>query len=230
MASPPRPSEREEERRLNLRTLVVASVASATAALVVSQLWIAGTWIAAAMTPVIVAFVSELLHRPTERIARGLTTDREALSTAEPVRDRPRGTAPDEPPVRFYRAGEGEPQAPPRTPGRRRRIAWAAVATTAALALAIAVFVITVPELVAGGSISKRDGGSTFFPPGKSRKSKAEPTQTTTTPSQSTTTGTQTTPPPTTPETTPQTTTPPTQSTPAPQSTPTGPAPAAPQQ
>jgi hypothetical protein len=78
MASSPR-SEREEERRLNLRTLVIASVASAAAAAVTSQLWIAGTWVAAAVTPVIVTLVSELLHRPTERLARAWTSDRPAL-------------------------------------------------------------------------------------------------------------------------------------------------------
>ena len=43
-------AEREEERRLNTRTLTIASVASASAAAVTSQLWIAGTWIAAALT------------------------------------------------------------------------------------------------------------------------------------------------------------------------------------
>ena len=77
MASPPR--TREEERRLNARTLAIASAASASAAAVTSQLWIAGTWIAAAVTPLIVALVSELLHRPTERIARAITSDRPAL-------------------------------------------------------------------------------------------------------------------------------------------------------
>ena len=78
MASP-RTSEREEERRFNVRTLVIASAASATAAVVTSQLWIAGTWLAAATTPVLVTLISELLHRPTDRIAERLTTDRPAL-------------------------------------------------------------------------------------------------------------------------------------------------------
>jgi len=63
MGSPPR-TKREEEQRLNLRTLVIASAASATAALVTSRLWIAGTWIAAAMTPVIVTLVSNLRTCP----------------------------------------------------------------------------------------------------------------------------------------------------------------------
>src|ERR671914_96229 len=69
MASSPRDVEREEERRVNLRTLTIASAASAAAAAVTSQLWIAGTWIAAALTPALVALISEALHRPTERVA-----------------------------------------------------------------------------------------------------------------------------------------------------------------
>ena len=83
MASSPRSDrEREEERRLNMRTLTIASVASASAAAVTSQLWIAGTWIAAALTPVLVALISEAMHRPTERIARAWTTERGARARA----------------------------------------------------------------------------------------------------------------------------------------------------
>ena len=203
MASASRTAEREEERRLNLRTLVIASAASAAAALLTSQLWIAGTWIAAAMTPVIVALVSELLHRPTDRIARSLTYDRAALPAAggaarparpeaDPLPDR----VPEEPgagaglarppapgagsaaPVRVYRSGgagphgtlPGEGAAGARGRGpvtRRRKIAYRAVFATAALAFAIAVAVITVPELLAGGSVGKRSGGTTFFPGSK---------------------------------------------------------------
>ena len=96
MGSPPR-TKREEEQRLNLRTLVIASAASAAAALVTSRLWIAGTWIAAAMTPVLVTLVSEMLRRPTERIARGITVDSPALpatmSSVSPQSARPCETA-----------------------------------------------------------------------------------------------------------------------------------------
>ena len=89
-----RTAEREEERRLNMRTLVIASAASAAAALLTSQLWIAGTWIAAAMTPVIVTLVSEMLNRPTERIAKSFTTDRGPLAAAR-APDGPRRPEPD---------------------------------------------------------------------------------------------------------------------------------------
>src|SRR5215204_3262415 len=151
MASPSRTVEREEERGHRTRTLVIASIASATAAVITSQLWIAGTWIAAAMTPVLVTFVSELLHRPTERLARRLTTAREEV-VPDPSEPRPAETP--SAPVRVYRAA-------PST--RRRRIAVGAVLGTAALAFVIAVAALTLPELVAGGSIGKGDRGTTFF-------------------------------------------------------------------
>src|SRR4051812_22578357 len=51
---------------LPLQTLVIAAAASAAAAVVVSHVWKEGTVIAAAMTPVIVAIVKELLARPME--------------------------------------------------------------------------------------------------------------------------------------------------------------------
>jgi hypothetical protein len=51
---------------LSLQTLVIAAVASATAAIVTSHFWKAGTAITAAMTPVIVAIVREALQKPIE--------------------------------------------------------------------------------------------------------------------------------------------------------------------
>lgn len=172
-----RTTEREEERRFNIRTLAIASAASATAAVVTSQLWIAGTWIAAATTPVLVALISELLNRPTERIAERFTSDGPALpggerertrEAAEPAATQPPPTppagkpplarTPAEPgpgPIRVYRTTTPAP--------RGRRIAVGAVLATGALALVIAVFALTVPELIAGGPIGKGDGGTTFF-------------------------------------------------------------------
>jgi hypothetical protein len=186
MASPSRTAEREEERRHNLRTLTAASIGSAAAALLTSQLWIAGTWIAAAVTPVMVALVSELMNRPAERIARTLTSDRAALrrvdrealpeagGAAPPARPDadplPTRAAPEptpSAPVRVYRSGEAEPRAPRGPISRRRKIAYGTVFGTAALAFLIAVTLITVPELLAGGSVGKNDSTSTFFGGGK---------------------------------------------------------------
>jgi hypothetical protein len=246
MGSPPR-TKREEEQRLNLRTLVIASAASATAALVTSRLWIAGTWIAAAMTPVIVALVSEILNRPTERLARTFTTERDALpvagGAAPPARpeadplptrvpEEPyAGAGRAEPPVNVYRAGSGRAPRRAGAPRRRRKIAYGMVFGTAALAFVIAVVALTVPELIAGGSVGKNDGGTTFFRGDDKKKDQGGGTQTEqqttpqeeeqpeeTAPEEQTTPTTPTTPEETTttpaPQAAPETTTPETTTTP----------------
>lgn len=214
-----RNDEREEERRFNLRTLVIASSASATAAVVTSQLWIAGTWIAAALTPVLVALISELLHRPTERIAERLTADRPAPRDERGTT--PRQTEPGEAPIRVYRSGSPPP--------RRRRIAVGAVLGTGALALVIAVVALTVPELIAGGAVGRSDSRTTFFQrdrerstsedeqrPAQSESTRDSPSATVT-PSEPQTGGETTTEPPATePPPTTTTTPPPANSAPAP--------------
>lgn len=214
----------QDERRLNVRTLVIASIASAAAALITSQFWIRGTPIAAALTPIIVTLVSELLHRPTERIARRMTTETDALPEAAGAEPPPPSeeTAPrpaPDPDFKVYRSGSA----------RRKRVAWATVLTTGLLAFVIAAVVLTVPELIAGGSLGGRDRATTLVPSKQKRSDGGdangqpgqetvtdERTVTETVPSESETV-TETTPPaprsrstPTTPEQTP----PPTATTP----------------
>jgi hypothetical protein len=130
MASQAPTRTREEERRLSLRTLAIASVASAVAALVTSHFSTAGTPIAAALTPVIVTLVSELLHRPTEKIAERMTGDREAIlpdaagaappppPSADPLP--PRAPAEPKPP----RGGEEETERPVETEGLPETAPW----------------------------------------------------------------------------------------------------------
>ena len=214
VASPPR--TQEEERRLNARTLAIASAASASAAAVTSQLWIAGTWIAAAVTPLLVALVSELLHRPTERLARAITSDRPALVLDDPdERPEPEVHAdPDAPragPVRVYRQPAPAPS--------RRHIAYRVVALTTLLGLVIGALALTAAELIAGQSIGKSDSATSLVG-GKSRKSRratespAPPAETTTVeapttpeeqPTVTVTVPTETVPPSTTPTTPTQT-------------------------
>jgi hypothetical protein len=180
-----RSAEREEERRVNTRTLTIASVASASAAAVTSQLWIAGTWLAAALTPFLVTLLSEALHRPTERIARAWTSDQPALGKRA-ARPReaiapPHGDPLSEPiaagPVRVYR----QPTA--RAP--RRRLALGAVAATAAIAFSVAVVTLTAGDLVSGGSIGKGGGKTTFFG-GQDRKKQQQEQNENVTPQQTT--------------------------------------------
>ena len=166
-------AEREEERRLNTRTLTIASVASASAAAVTSQLWIAGTWIAAALTPVLVALISEAMHRPTERIARAWTTERGARisGTHSATRAEPTAVTGTPGPVRIYR------QSSPRgsTMLTKRRLAIGTVAATAAIAFVIGIVALTTVDLVSGGSVGKGSGRSTLF--STSGGNKDEPSQ-----------------------------------------------------
>jgi hypothetical protein len=159
-------AEREEERRVNKRTLTIASTASAAAAAVTSQLWIAGTWIAAALTPVLVALISEAMHRPTERIARAWTADRETRGSGavSPTRTEPTAVTGAPGPVRVYRqTARGEAVPERRTAITTRRIPVRAVAVTAAIAFMIGIAILTTVDLVSGGSVGKGSGRTTAF-------------------------------------------------------------------
>jgi hypothetical protein len=158
---PPANQSREEERRHNTRTLAIASVASASAAAVTSQLWIAGTWIAAAVTPVLVTLISEALQRPTERVARAWTADREPRGRSRPraesaTRGEPAAVTGSAGPVRMYRQtsrGVSE-QERGRFTLSGRRVPWRAVLLTAAAAFAIAIGTITAIDLASTGSVN----------------------------------------------------------------------------
>jgi hypothetical protein len=159
-------AEREEERRLNTRTLTIASIASATAAAVTSQLWIAGTWIAAALTPVLVTLIAEAMHRPTERIARAWSAEREARGSGavSPTRTEPTAVTGAPGPVRVYRqTARGEAVPERRTAITTRRITVRAVSVTAAIAFVIGIAILTTVDLVSGGSVGKGSGRTTAF-------------------------------------------------------------------
>jgi hypothetical protein len=154
--------------KLSPQTLIVASLASLTAAIVTSTFWQRGTPITAALTPVIVALASELYSRPARRItqlsSRRFTAEeiraRERVPTGGPLeRRRPEALQPPEDeslgPVRIYRAAAERP-----SPVRRVHIRVALA--TAAIAFVIAALVLTLPELVFGGSVASH-GRTTFF-------------------------------------------------------------------
>src|SRR4051812_49575796 len=61
--------DRKGGEGLSLRTLAIASAASLTAAMVTSRLFPPGTIYASALTPVIVAAVSEILYKPVDRVS-----------------------------------------------------------------------------------------------------------------------------------------------------------------
>ena len=216
--------------RLSPQTLIVASLASLTAAIVTSTFWRGGTPITAAITPVIVALASELYSRPARRItelsSRAGTRSRRFDPVEQVARERaaigaradwaddehddrpPPITEPGAGPIRVYRTGGGSGNGG----SWRNRIHPKVAIATAAIAFAIAAAALTLPELVFGGSVASH-GRTTFFGGSKhkSTSKKSEKTQTTATTSdqtQSTPTVTVTTPQEAPAQTAPQTTTP----------------------
>lgn len=140
--------ERSSRGGISITTLVIASAASACAAFVVSRVWGTGTLIGAAVTPIIVAIVTELLRRPAGRlpdIVPGPARDQAA--PPPPAADEPPAPAEQHaPPVHVYRAG------PPRQ--------WKLVAITAAAAFAIGVGLYVGIDRLAGGQgrlVTERD-------------------------------------------------------------------------
>jgi hypothetical protein len=217
--------------RLSPQTLIVASLASLTAAIVTSTFWQKGTPITAAITPVIVALASELYSRPARRItqlsSRATTRSRRFDPVEQVARERaalggrsswdddegddhdhrpPPIREPGTGPIRVYRAGGGDS-------GRswRNRINPKVAVATAAIAFAIAVAALTLPELVLGGSVASH-GKTTFFggshKPSSKKSDKTQTAPTTSDKTQSTPTVTVTTPQQAPAQTAPQTTTP----------------------
>jgi hypothetical protein len=256
MANP----DRKDGGGLSLQTLVIASAASVTAAMVTSRLFAHGTLYVSAVTPVIVAAVSELLHRPAARASairqqrrtmilesRERPTARVPGDEPNPLRGAPdwaQGAATDEGPSTN---GDGDGSSSQRGPtpvtihGRRSwgRIHPKVAVATGLAAFAIAVAVLTLPELLFGGAVANTHR-TTFFGGGKTSTSQKQTetktqTETQTTPETVTeTVPSATTPPaqeaPTTTETTPtdtgtQTTPTGTQTTPTDTTTSTTPAP-----
>jgi hypothetical protein len=190
---------------LSLRTLVIASAASLTAALVTSRLFPPGTIYASALTPVIVAAVSEALSRPVDRVTelrrqrRTLVMEAARAPLGEEgaaLRGAPgfaQGEAADEELATIGANGTGSGQPPVSFHGRaRRRLLHPKVwLVTGAIAFVIAVAVLTLPELIFGGAVANKHR-TTFFGGGSpsTRTQTTTTTQTTTQPEQTTVTET----------------------------------------
>jgi MFS family permease len=163
-----RPLRADTGGRLSLRALAIASVASATAAIVTSRLWAPGAALAAALTPVIVAIVSELLSRPAEHVSRVRAYRRRASAGGmePPVDERPDDQ-------NGARTATGRAT---RIYGRRRfRLKVALV--TAAIAFVVAVAAVTLPELLFGKAVAT-DRQTTLFGGAPPQQQGPQPTET----------------------------------------------------
>jgi hypothetical protein len=135
---------------LSVQTLVIASLSSLAAALFVHKFWQAGAIYGAAVTPVIVALVSEALNKPAQVISTrtGRTQVEPPPVVAQSRRDDPYGI--------------WEEQRKP-----RRRLHVGLAVATGLVAFAIAAFFLTGAELVLGGA---SDTDRFRFVPGKQER------------------------------------------------------------
>lgn len=215
-----------EPRRggIELSTLFAAGVAAVVAAYVVSKVWAPGTVWATAFTPVLVSLVKEALERPAQKVS--------AVATRAVAAPRPRDLSAPPPPVVVDHDDELTERKVYDTASRNLRRRWKLALATGLVAFVGVVALFTLPELVAGRSVTTGSSHTTFFG-GNSSKSTSSPSDTTTSKDKATTPKGET-PTTSTPQsTTPTTTTPPAQTTPPPSATtpaptPTTPAPATP--
>jgi hypothetical protein len=131
---------------ISAQTLVIASLSSLAAAIVVHKVWQGGAIVGAAITPIIVGIVSEALRHPVDR----LSAVREGGRRLPPERTQ------DVPPASRQRGddpfGLWEDQ---RRSRRSRGRTWLALgAITGVIGFAIAAFMLTGTELVFGGSVA----------------------------------------------------------------------------
>jgi hypothetical protein len=167
-------NEQRTQGGLSVKTLLIAGAASATAALVIPMVWEPGTVFAAAMTPVVVALVSEMLRRPVDTVS-AVRVRRTGRGTA--ILDPP--PAPDEPfdPLAPPRdedlASLPRTKEAPRAVHRRRPLTgrqWKIALVTGLVAFAAAAAVVTATELLAGDPISSAGGRTTLFSSGSKHK------------------------------------------------------------
>ena len=150
-----------EEKRsgISIQTLVISALAAVAAAVVVPMIWERGTLVATAMTPVIVALVSEALSKPATRITAATKTVTRRSATGAAVRDPDFDPLP--PGERDVEVREDDPFGLRSRPPVRHH--WKLALATGAAAFAIAVVALTMSELVLGGPATKDGGDTTFF-------------------------------------------------------------------
>jgi hypothetical protein len=204
---------------LSLRTLVIASAASLTAATVTSRVFPPGTIYASALTPVIVAAVSEMLHRPVDRVSE-LRRQRRTLvmeaarapygEEGAPLRGAPDfaqgAVADDEIGIPNGNGTGNAPRVSFHGRPRRRLLHPKVWVVTGLVGFAVAVAALTLPELIFGGAIASNHR-TTYFGGGSSSSTKTQ-TTTTSTQTQPQKTVTQTVPAQTAPQATETQTTP----------------------
>jgi len=179
---------------LSAQTLLISSVAAAAAAVIVPTFWARGSLIATAITPVVVALLSEALRKPTQvitgaapRVARRTGTGL-AVRREQPTGVGARGDGPERLP------GPGEDGISREDPfglraasGPRRRLPVRLGVATGLMAAVIGAGVVTAAELGLGHSVGSAKHETSLWG-GKTKKAKKAKTTPTPTPAASSTT------------------------------------------
>jgi hypothetical protein len=149
------PQEEKKPSGLSLQTLIISSIAAGTAAIVVPTFWERGSVLATAITPIIVAIVSEALRRPADVITSATPKVSRRSATGAAVRsEQPSGVgARGEGPEQVSRWGTPDDPFGLRQPERqRRRFPWRIAVVTGLLAAVIGAGVVTASELAIFGN------------------------------------------------------------------------------
>jgi hypothetical protein len=170
--------DKRTQSGLSAKTLLIAGVASATAAFVIPMLWRPGTVFAAAMTPIVVAIVTEMLRRPVDTVSavRVRRTTRGAAILEPPPPEEP--FDPLAPPSAEELAVLPEEHEAPRAVHRRRPLTarqWKLALTTGLVAFAAVAALFTASELLAGDALSGGGRTTTFFGGSESTKADKQP-------------------------------------------------------
>jgi hypothetical protein len=169
----------KEKSGLSIQTLTISALAAVAAAVVVPIVWERGTLVAAAMTPVIVAVVSEALRKPAEAISSATPRMTRRSGSGAPVHS-PHSADRFDPLPPEERAAAPPPRSDDpfglRAARRPTRRHWRLAIATGLAAFAIAVVGLTMSELVFGGAATRDSGRTTFFPGRESRDEEPTPT------------------------------------------------------
>lgn len=163
----------EKKTGISVQTLAISAAAAVAAAVIVPLIWERGTLVATAMTPVIVALVSEGLRKPADRITAATKTVRRS-ATGLAVRDP--GFDPLPPEERDVVVREDDPFGLREKP--RARHHWKLAVATGVAAFAVAAVFLTASELVLGGPATRDSGRTTLIGGGSDDEPEATPTAT----------------------------------------------------
>lgn len=154
-------AQEKQQTGISIQTLVISALAAVAAAIVVPLFWERGTLVATAMTPVIVAVVSEALRKPVEVIKSVTPAPTRRSGTGAAVRDPGFDPLPPDEPAEPSAVHDDDPFGLRAKPGVGHH--WRLAVATGAIACVIAVVALTASELLLGGPATREGGRTTIF-------------------------------------------------------------------